>query len=240
MVLLTAVGCREKAKSTIERFTKKRPATLFVVFVDASQSRSPEDWSIYDETFTTLLTHVKPGDRIVVGPISASTLRTFRPSIDRTVAKTGIVLNDEEDLQRVEDDVRKSFVALRDARSENETHILEALDIAAQLHAADTKRPRCRVVILSDMLENSPEARFARAEITPSMTQSLIEKRRSHGALPNLSGIEVDVAGASAPNAEMFHAVREFWLSYFQAAGATCGPGCYVREGLQFGDTPER
>ena len=84
--------------------------------------------------------------------------------------------------------------------------------------------------MLSDMIEESKAANFQK---TPP-AEALIEQRRAKGLLPDLRGVQVFVAGASAATSERYVEVQDFWLKYLQAAGGAISTKTYGRVALTF------
>ena len=56
----------------------------------------------------------------------------------------------------------------------------------------------------------------------------------SCGLLPDLHGVHVFVAGASAATSERYVEVQDFWLKYLQAAGGEISAKTYGRVALTF------
>jgi hypothetical protein len=109
------------------------------------------------------------------------------------------------------------------------TAILDSLNAGSQILTRDA-RPQKHLVILSDMIEESKTANFVKAP----PAEALIAQRRAKGLLPDLHGVQVFVAGASAATSERYVEVQDFWLKYLQAAGAEIGAKTYGRVALSF------
>jgi len=106
------------------------------------------------------------------------------------------------------------------------------------LNIADTifhneKRSKL-LVILSDMIQDSKEFNFERSRITNSYTAKVIKHRRKQKMIPNLSGVKVYVAGASAKAAKKYRSIEKFWSSYFKVAGADFSSHRYGHTLLEF------
>ena len=56
----------------------------------------------------------------------------------------------------------------------------------------------------------------------------------AHGLLPDLRGVHVFVAGASATTSERYVEVQDFWLKYLQAAGGEISARTYGRVAFTF------
>jgi len=80
------------------------------------------------------------------------------------------------------------------------------------------------------MIEESQAANFQK---TPP-SDALIAQRRANGLLPDLHGVQVFVAGASAGTSERYVEVQGFWVKYLQSAGAQISAKTYGRVALAF------
>lgn len=85
---------------------------------------------------------------------------------------------------------------------------------------------RLRLVIFSDMLEDSGVARFDRG-LDRRRAERIIADRRTAPACSALTGTEVYVIGAAAPSPALMREVERFWAAYFAAVGAVLKPEQY-------------
>jgi len=104
------------------------------------------------------------------------------------------------------------------------TSVLDALQAAERVFATYDDHVKL-LVIFSDMIEQSKRYNFAGENLTAARVEQIIARERSAGRLPELHDVEVCVVGAGATgtggiSTERLHAIREFWLRYFEAAGA--------------------
>jgi hypothetical protein len=110
--------------------------------------------------------------------------------------------------------------ALQQPRSDH-TALLATIDEAAKYFKQARQQERV-LVLLSDMLEDSPEARFEVNGPTEKMTRDYIAARKQSKTLPlpELKKVRVYVAGAEAQNEGKLRNVENFWIEYLSAAGA--------------------
>jgi len=96
--------------------------------------------------------------------------------------------------------------------------ILETLSFAAKLLSAD-KAPAKKIVIFSDMLQNSPALSFYAGEkVDPAASLTQAKKEL---LVSDLKGIDIHVSGAGlGVSDKKARAIEEFWQQYFKAAGA--------------------
>ena len=206
-----------------------------VVFVDVSASvkaTSPDDaaWELITRS-------LRPGDNIVLGVISDSTLTTFQPSCNTEIPyypwyeKADLIRKKE--LKRLfAEKITGAMKKAHEAPRSRNTEIMSALVVAGKVFGMDKRR---RVlVILSDMLEDSPGHDFEEDELAPAATQHLIDARRKQGFIPDLQGAKVYVAGASAKSAKKTLEVQRFWFSYLAACNAQVTDARYGPALLRF------
>jgi len=77
------------------------------------------------------------------------------------------------------------------------------------------------IIIASDMLQEARGIDFAHSPPTSARAiTTLIARLQATDAIPDLSGADVIVTGATGTSASQVDAVRHFWTQYFHAAGA--------------------
>jgi len=90
---------------------------------------------------------------------------------------------------------------------------------AAQLHGRSTT-----LLVVSDMMNYTNDLRMTGAASIPA--ESWVSKQKAQGLVPELPGVCVAVSGADVSTPRGI-AVRNFWQSYFKAAGANFSPERY-------------
>ena len=218
-----------------------RRATLWVVLLDRSVSVKA-DTSIYDDAVRRLTKAVQPGDRFVMGAITATSGTDFRLSVDESLPDAMPSQGMMDEPKQYEKEKASRDAQIRDAKDRIDkgvqrflhadttaakSAIFESLFVVAPLIEADQRKHV--LVILSDMLEDSSAADFERQLPTDASTKRLIERQEKDHTIPNLAGVAVCVAGAVASPPERAAAVERFWRSYLEKAGATIAPGSYAR-----------
>jgi hypothetical protein len=104
------------------------------------------------------------------------------------------------------------------------TEIINTIEIAAD-HFARADGDERRLVIMSDMIEESDDLRFTAEVLTPGGTQAFIDGQKASGDLPDLANVDVYVTGAGVSGSgestsQRVEEIKRFWQSYFEAAGA--------------------
>lgn len=105
------------------------------------------------------------------------------------------------------------------------TSVLDGLQLAERVFET-FEGDRNLLVVFSDMIEQSRRYNFAGENLTAARIGQIIARERSAERLPDLRGVDVCVVGAGASQSgglstEKILAIREFWLEYFKAAGAS-------------------
>jgi hypothetical protein len=214
-----------------ELFRGARDARVVLLFVDLTESVKATDVDrIYTPTLRNAVDKLQPGDRFVLAEISQQTLASFAPALDLAFPRTGRSMEDGDALAagklRIRSEWRK--LVARRARSKA-TVILDSLNAGSQILTRDA-RPQKHLVLLSDMIEESGSANFLKA----APAGGLVAQRRAKSLLPDLKGVQVFVAGASAPSTERYVEVQDFWLEYLRAAGGRVDEKTYGRVALTF------
>ena len=196
---------------------------LSVVLIDVTASVSGPDWTLYERAFEALLKTNVVGDHVVLASIGDRPVSKFIAQADRTITVKHKRLEDETSLKRVNAQLVDDFLQIKAAATKpaKATYILDAISATDQLfEQARARRQALTLVVLSDMIEESPVANFARGTPDTVYTTKLIEKRRNQGLLPDLHGVRVHVAGAGGKNGEQMARVQAFWSTFFSATRA--------------------
>jgi hypothetical protein len=227
--LFLLTGCRLSTSTAAEL-----PGTEYVVFVDLSQSIRPEDQKLFTAALTEqIIPTLEAGDRLLIAPITDRTLTGFHPLIDVTLPPvppfngwTDNLLKHKKQVQEVEaqvPDIKKALdkqaAAIFTRRdSSTQTDILSSLLLTEKLFHNVAQRKV--LILMSDMIEDYAPHRFQKVAWTPDATRSLLDDLEGEGRIPNLSGICVYVAGASAGSPTQAEHIAAFWQAYFERARA--------------------
>lgn len=170
-------------------------------------------------------TDLAPGDLIAASVVSdgsfpdgAYRVEAVFPRLDRAVT-TGAAHAHAADALR--DSLARATGALLDAPASDCTDLLGAFDLPARTFAARPEAEK-RLVIWSDMVETCT-VDFYRETLTPERTEAILSGLREEGRLPDLSGVEVWIAGLGVTDGlsnTQRQAIEAFWVAYFAACGA--------------------
>jgi len=106
------------------------------------------------------------------------------------------------------------------------TDIFSSLLLAQKLFYDETRRKV--LVLMSDMIEDSPPYNFEKVSWSPATTEKTLSELDAKGLVPKLSGVCIYVSGASAPSAELAENIARFWHAYFRRTGADMDPSRYA------------
>jgi len=202
------------------------PERFVVMFADGSCSVASR--ALYATAWSTVVTDLRPGDRVLLGRISADTYSMFEPIVDEVIPRhdwmTNALVAERKDTA-VRARLRSRFAELDAQPCAARTPLLDAMAVAGKLFAGEARRGV--LVVASDMLEDGERYRFDRMHLVPQTTERILQERRQGGMLPDLSGVTVYVTGAGGPSATVARQVEVFWQEFFRATGALLASGHY-------------
>jgi hypothetical protein len=226
---LVALACGGPPRKADEPRT---PKTVVILFDMSDSTRAAVAREMYAETSKVILNTLKPGDAIVCGLITSQSESELRlpinevfeppkPKVNTRLMRRAAEKRAEEAAKETIENVksRVASLLLDQKVSVPRTDILGSLALSERIFRA-YDHPKKILVIVSDMLEDSPRIRLSREHLTPERIRALVERERTEGRLPDLHGVKVYVVGASHPDRDRYRAVKEFWFSYFGSVGA--------------------
>lgn len=184
--------------------SKPVPKTV-VLLVDVSRSIPTDDRKkTYRESFANALASIRPGDRLVIGPVGAKDRSNWLSDFDMaSPASTGTRIADERAAAAYGRKASAAFDSLMERgekNPENATRIADAVEAASEAFARDPGNFRV-LVLLSDMEESG--AKPAKSKKAP----------------PTLEGASVIVAGAGG--GQRYAEYESAWRGYFSGARGT-------------------
>jgi hypothetical protein len=234
VLVLSAMNQKADAAWNLKK-DKKEPRVI-LVFVDMSGSTNVARRTVYKNAFEKIYQNLQQGDRIIVGTITDRSYIDFKPVVDVEIPKQSIWVNRisfEQNLSGTKDKIRKQVDNLMSRKKGTpRTEILNSLNIADTIFHNE-KRKKV-LVIFSDMIQDSKEYNFDRTKVTDAYTADIIKYRKKNKLIPNLNGVKVYVAGASADEARKFRSIERFWNNYFKVSGADYSTHRYGHSLLEF------
>src|SRR5712691_43455 len=234
LVLMT--GCGRSALSAAES------GTAVIIFIDFSGSVSGDDRASFRrEIEAEILPSLSAGDRLLIAPIHDKTLTDFRPLVEATLPArphfNGFLDNVlkfnrsakelEAQILRLKDKTRTEVANVFAKRFASQyTDIFSSLLLAQKLFYDETRRKV--LVLMSDMIEDSPPYNFEKVSWSPATTEKTLSELDAKGLIPKLAGVCIYVSGASAASAELAENISRFWQAYFRRAGADMDPSRYA------------
>ena len=214
---------------------------VIVIFVDMSDSANEARRTVCKEAFEKIYQNLRQGDRVVVGTITSRSYTEFRPTVDAEIPKKSIWdnrLQFEKKLADTKEKIRREGNQLFSReRGTALTEILDSLNIADIIFHEEKERQKI-LVLLSDMIEDSKEYNFEKDKITDEYIDNVIRDRQKKSLLPNLTGVKVYAAGASAADSNRFRSVQTFWARYLTKSGADFSPHRYGHSLITFENGP--
>jgi len=218
------------------------PGTAVIIFLDFSGSIKTDERALFKrEIESQILPSLSAGDRLLMAPIHDKTLTEFRPLVQVSLpAKPEFsvwrdnVLTYNRRVKEVEARVLdlkakvKTEVAdvLGRRYASPYTDIFSSLLIAQKLFHDETRRKV--LVLMSDMIEDTPEYNFEKIAWSPSAVEKLVAELEAKALVPKLPGVCVYVSGASARSAALAENIARFWEAYFRRTGADMHPSRYA------------
>lgn len=215
------------AASLTSACASKQPATdlpvAVAVLVDISGSATGLHQR-YDSDFQRVLAALKGNERLVTFTIEANS--SVSPmAFDMTFETShGNDYTRQVALKRQAKDASERFTGMLQTQrpSRPGSAIIDGIRHASDLLTKLPAEQEKVVVILSDMIEQSEVADFS--GLTPADGAALVARLKQEGKLPALAGARVYVAGitdaSGALPSSRVQAIRAFWESFFEAAGA--------------------
>ncbi len=201
----------------------------YIVGVDISGSRTKNDLEESRMLLDALIDRLQPGDHLTLIEVYqggreparqwSDSIRSPREQGQLTASERRRV-EDFRDIARIQTSIL--FDSVR-AKGIQTTDIFGTLTRAADYAKASRKRATT-LLLLSDMMNETPEVRMTTREGIPG--DSWIRQRAAAQRIPQLRGVCVVVAGADVSSARGA-AIRDFWNKYFVAAGTRVAPDNY-------------
>lgn len=215
-----AAGCGGSSPEAQEQHR----SNLVIFVYDRSGSISEYQLELARELTSSRVRQLDYGDRIVAMELLEASLeepphRWSQRVPDREYPDM-VVASDEVSHRRFLRDAATYMERFTDPSSREPsrgTDILSTLhDVSADLRAYPDDRSI--LYLFSDMLQSNAVLNFEQSGLRPNV--DWIERQAADDQLPDLGGLCVVVVGARTDTAKG-QAVKDFWLQYFEATGAT-------------------
>jgi len=235
LVLSSQLNWRTEAFGKSENPSKS--PRVIIILVDMSGSTNHARRTVYREAFEKVYQNLEQGDRVVVGTITSRSYIDFKPTVDAEIPKKTIWdnrLQFERNLTNTKKKIQREVDKLLSRKEGSSlTEILNSLNIADTIFHEEKERQKI-LVILSDMIQDSKEYKFDKDKISNEYVNAVIGQRQENSLIPNLTGVKVYVAGASAADSVRFRSIQTFWTRYFTQSGADFSPYRYGHSLINF------
>jgi hypothetical protein len=193
---------------------------LTTVLIDRSGSRKPNEIAGDRQLLKEIIEQLGFGERIVVLQVHHSGrsdgARRWASEMPMPANSFHPTPVDWQALNRTRSAAALAATELFDSLRPNRTDLFATLfDVSDVIRGSPPSRPR--IIMLSDMLQSTPELNMENGGVA-SMEEWLREKKRQ-GLLPDLARACVVVIGGDR-STESGARVYRFWQEYFAAAGA--------------------
>lgn len=193
-----------------------------VTYLLIDRSEKLEDTANLQQSLSVVLKMVEPAERLIVG-VSTGESSSTRVIMDVVKPKESLWVSRLKirAAQKQFDDCfgKMTQAVLEQNESYKTSALLETLNVVSKALAAD-ESGRKRVILFSDMVQNSPAISFYRqAQVNPESTLKAAEKERLVTSFP---AVEFHVAGAGAGvSGSKARSIEEFWKQYIERSGGT-------------------
>jgi hypothetical protein len=227
--VLSMSGC-SKASATPGRSEAISSPRQFIILLDLSMSRSDVVRNEGVDFLNRLSNNLHFGDRVTVLQVQQTGLidhpKHWTDAMPLPVDSSYVTSRDNKQLAAEQESVRNAIKVLSQLPPGDKvlhTDLFTTLNLSGE-YAHDFSTPRTTLILLSDMLQSSSGIEMEHLKRMPEA--SWVDAQKKLGLIPKLSGACVLVVGADPTNRDGVR-VRDFWQSYFAAAGANLSPANY-------------
>jgi hypothetical protein len=221
LVLLGAAGCSD-ADAEAPNASGLMAPSLTTVLIDRSGSRTPHEIAGDRQLLKEIIEELAFGERIVVLQVhhagrsdGARRWTSEMPTPVNAAAPTPV---DHQSLNRTRSAAALAATELFDSMRPNRTDLIATLFDASDV-IRGSQGVHARIIMLSDMLQSTPEMDMETGRGGAGSTEQWLRDRKRQGLLPDLARVCVVVIGGDRSTENGARAFR-FWQDYFSAAGA--------------------
>jgi hypothetical protein len=235
VVLVLALSLMTGACSAVAKGSAD-PGPLVVVLIDVSRSTaSPEIRTGYLEAFGHVLDFAdERGGTVIADVVDENPLAHSSYPVNATFRSCNALTENELTCETRVRTTRDEAVATVRQILEPEdrpagTDIHNGLRLAARVFGAYPDAGERYLVMLSDMVERSPQLHLGRPAFDAATADRLLHELVAQDEVPDLTGVEVYAVGAGVVagtemSAERILAIERFWQGFFERSGARWSP----------------
>lgn len=216
--------------------------TAVIIFLDFSGSIKSNERALFQRAIETqIIPSLSAGDRLLIAPIHDKTLTEFRPLVQAILPAKREFSGWLDNVLKYNRQVKEVDAQVLDLKNKIKTEVADVLgrryaspytDIFSSLLIAQKlfhdEARRKVLVLMSDMIEDTPEYNFEKIAWSPSGVEKLLAELEAKAFIPKLHGVCVYVSGASAKTATLAQDIARFWEAYFRRTGADMHPSRYA------------
>lgn len=212
----TLVGCSQG----------ENPRVTLLLFDTSVSASSDSMQNHYADVGRDVSEDLRGGDRVTAMRITDASLQDARlpidvnpPTFNPLTQTTG---SHRDKLEEARSKLKRGIPPLLDRSSSKCTDLFGAMEFAGKVFQNVPPDASNRLVIASDMIETC-NTDFRRSALDKESIDGIIEELRAAGRLPDLGGVRVWVAGATATtelDPGRIQSIERFWMRYFEAVGA--------------------
>jgi len=221
---IVLISCNEREPSK----------TVVAVFDLSGSTNNEETMTNYANGLKTVLSGINYGDVIVVCGIMESsishalTINEAIPPFTLSTDNQFLVKKEkaaaDAKLSQIKEKILHTAQDLL-LRKDLKRKVLKS-DIFGSIYMADHafhtyKNDKKVLIIFSDMVQEDGEYNFAKETLSDNRITEIIAREKTHGRLPELTGVLVNIVGTAAPTREKFFMLQNFWMKYFKESGTT-------------------
>lgn len=233
------VGCGSKGGQASSH-------AIFVLFDISGSTTAKEIRQRYFNDFEKILKELQGGELLMGDVITENTLATLSYPINELFPAYNPLMGNplthkRKMRQAIERAKEKAKQLILQSPPAPKTDLLNAFQAADKVFNGERCKgvPHKVLIVFSDMIEQSGRYDFTGEEMTKNRIQEILETLRRQEQLPNLKGVKVWVAGATASvkgglNPQKIYQIQDFWLAYFRACGADLTKERYAATLLNF------
>ena len=244
---LFLAGCH-KTEATAAKSVAVSKRQNIVVLLDKTASVK-DQLGVFRSAVNKIVSSLKPGDSFKLAEITGSSAADFdfvlRTRIPEDPTYSVLETNESEykdavaQLNSKREALKKTILEQVNAELTKKPSAMQT-DLFGAIYTASLflsqQKGQKTLVILSDMIEENNHWRFNRVHWTQALKNRILAREDKLHLIPDMHGINVYVVGARGQTLEVMQNIRDFWVSYFNKAGATLSPDHYAHTLLNWSE----
>lgn len=240
LTLLTALACAAVVGMGCGGRSTKPDEDVLVVLFDTSGSTTVARTRYLQDFESALSSYRERKNRIIIlgDVITDNTLATAEYRINATVEENkgwfGSPLKRDTERKKALDQARNAL-KLNHPKSD----IMTGFQLAEKVFAGHKKAKDKRLIIFSDMVEQSDRYDFSGESLDEKRINQIVAKERADHRLSDLRGVKVWCVGVGAAqkgglSSKKIQHIQDFWMAYLRACKAEADPSHFAARLINF------